>query len=453
MVRSATKDMTAGSPFKIIWGFSIPLMIGLLFQQFYNLVDTLIVGRYLGVHALAGVGSTGSIGFLIIGFCTGFCSGCTISISQKFGAKDYTEMRKYVANCLWVGIVTAMVLTVTVCVLCRNILVWMKTPEDIFSYAYDYIFIILLGIPAVYLYNILFSIIRSMGNSKVPLIFLLICSGLNIALDLVLIVNFQMGVSGAAIATVVSQFISAMLCLIYIIKKVEILHIKGEEWRPSVSHMKTLCSMGFAMGLQYSITAIGSVILQSAVNTLGAVTVAAVTAASKVSNFFGCAFDALGTTMSTYGGQNVGAGKLERLGKGLKDCILIGVIYSMTCFVIIYFFGETLTGMFVEEAGEELIQKSQQFLLIYAAFFILLALVNIVRYMIQGMGFSTLAVFAGVLEMIARSFVAFVLVPRFGFNGVCFASPLAWIFADAFLIPAYLYIYRTLKKRRIATTS
>lgn len=447
MAREATKDMTVGSPFKLIWGFSIPLMAGLLFQQFYNLVDTLIVGRYLGVNALAGVGATGSIGFLIIGFCVGLCSGCTIPVSQKFGAKDYSEMRKYVANCFWVGLVIATVLTVAICVLCRNILIWMKTPDDIFQYAHDYIFIIFLGIPAVYLYNILFALIRAMGNSKVPLFFLVLCSGLNIVLDLLFIVRFQSGVAGAAIATVVSQLFSAILCLIYIVKKVDILHIEKEEWRPSMPHIKVLCTMGFAMGLQFSITAIGSVVLQAAVNTLGAVAVAAVTAASKVSNFFGCAFDALGTTMSTYGGQNVGAKKLDRLGKGLKDSIIIGMIYSVVCFVIIYFFGATLAGMFVDEASPELLEKSHQYLILSAAFFMMLALVVIIRYMIQGMGFSTLAVFAGVLEMVARFLVAFLIVPVLGFQGVCLANPLAWIFADAFLIPAYLFVYKKLKKK------
>ena len=282
------------------------------------------------------------------------------------------------------------------------------------------------------------------------MIFLLVCSALNIILDLVFIVNFQAGVSGAAIATVVSQMIAAVLCLLYM-RRLEILHIEREEWRPSMSHIKTLCSMGMAMGLQYSITAIGAVILQAAVNTLGAVAVAAVTAASKVSNFFGCTFDALGTTMSTYGGQNVGAKKLDRLGKGLKDCILIGVIYSVICLVIVYFYGGALTGVFVEEASPELLQKSQQFLLINAAFFILLALVNIVRYMIQGMGFSTLAVLAGVFEMIARTLVALFLVPVFGFTGACFASPLAWVFADAFLIPAYIYVRRKLERTLVKT--
>lgn len=446
MARETTKDLTVGSPFKLIWGFSIPLIVGLLFQQFYNLVDTLIVGRYLGVNALAGVGATGSVGFLIIGFLVGVCSGCTIPVAQKFGAKDYSEMRKYVANCFWVGLVIATLLTVTVCVLCKPILTWMKTPDDIFQYSYQYIFIIFLGIPAVYLYNILFAIIRSMGNSKVPLFFLVICSFMNIGLDILFIVFFKAGVAGAAIATVISQFVAAMLCIIYIKTKLDILHIQKEEWSPSAPHIKTLCSMGLAMGMQYSITAIGAVILQASVNTLGAVSVAAVTAASKVSNFFGCTYDALGTTMSTYGGQNVGAKKLDRLGKGLKDCIIIGMIYSIMCLIIVYFYGGVLTGLFIDEPSGELLSKSYQFLLINAAFFPLLALVNIVRYMIQGMGYSGLAVLAGVFEMIARTLVAFLIVPVFGFTGACFASPLAWVFADAFLIPAYVFVRKRLER-------
>ena len=204
--------------------------------------------------------------------------------------------------------------------------------------------------------------------------------------------------------------------------------------------------MGLAMGMQYSITAIGAVILQASVNTLGAVSVAAVTAASKVSNFFGCTYDALGTTMSTYGGQNVGAKKLDRLGKGLKDCIIIGMIYSIICLIIVYFYGGVLTGLFIDEPSGELLSKSYQFLLINAAFFPLLALVNIVRYMIQGMGYSGLAVLAGVFEMIARTLVAFLIVPVFGFTGACFASPLAWVFADAFLIPAYVFVRKRLER-------
>lgn len=431
---------------KLILGFAVPLLFGLLFQQFYNVVDTMIVGKVLGVQALAGVGATGPINFLIMGFCMGVCSGFAIPVAHKFGAKDYSGMRQVIANCAWLAILFAVVMTVVVSLLCRKILVWMHTPEDIIENSYAYILIIFLGIPATYLYNILSGIIRSMGDSRTPLFFLMLSSCLNIGLDLLCMVVLGMGVSGAAIATVVSQLISGLLCLFYMMKKFEILHITRQEWRMNPSHMRMLCGMGVPMGLQYSVTAIGAVVLQTAVNGLGSQVVAAVTAAGKVSMFFSCAFEALGSTMATYGGQNVGAKKLERLGPGLKDCILLGVGYSLAAFVVLYFFGANLASLFVDSAESQLLANARMMLIINSAFYIPLALVNIIRFMIQGVGFSTFAILAGAFEMVARMITGMVLVPKFGFTGACFANPLAWIFADAFLIPAYIYVRKKLER-------
>ena len=446
MAKNTTKDMTVGSPMKLILGFSVPLLFGFLFQQFYSVVDTVIVGQFLGMNALAGVGATGSINFMIVGFCMGVCSGFAIPVAHKFGARDYSGMRQIVANCVWLSLLFSAVMTVIVVFLCDDILRWMNTPEDIFEDAYSYILIIFIGIPATYLYNMLSGIIRSMGDSKVPLFFLVLSSVLNIGLDLLCIVNLRLGVAGAAIATVVSQLISGVLCLFYMIKRYEILHITKEEWKINTHHMKVLCGMGIPMGLQYSITAIGSVILQTAVNGLGSLAVASVTAAGKVSMFFCCPFDAMGSTMATYGGQNVGAKKLERVGKGLQSCVLLGSVYSVIAFVVIYLFGANLAALFVDTADPQMLQNARLFLIVNAAFYIPLALVNIVRFLIQGMGFSTFAILAGVFEMIARTIAGLILVPQFGFIGACFASPLAWIFADAFLIPAYLHVRRKLEK-------
>lgn len=446
MAKDTTRDMTQGSPMKLILGFSVPLLFGFLFQQFYSVVDTVIVGRFLGVNALAGVGSTGSVNFLIIGFCMGVCNGFAIPLAHKFGAKDYAGLRQFTANAMWLSIAFAVVMTLVTSLLCRNILTLMKTPEDIFEHAYIYILIIFIGIPATYLYNMLSGIIRAMGDSKTPLVFLTLSSLLNIALDLVCILNFGMGVAGAALATVVSQGVSGVLCLLYMIKKFPLLHIKKEEWKPNPSHMATLCGMGIPMGLQYSITAIGSVILQTSVNTLGAVAVASVTAAGKVSMFFCCPFDAMGSTMATYGGQNVGAKKLDRLGQGMKACIILGSVYSLLACAVLSLFGDRLAALFIDAASPELLENARLLLIVNSAFFIPLALVNIVRFMIQGMGFGTLAILAGVCEMVARSLAGLFLVPAFGFIGVCFASPLAWIFADAFLIPAYLHVKKKLQR-------
>lgn len=440
-----TKDMTNGSPMKLILGFSVPLLFGFLFQQFYNLVDTLIVGRFLGVDALAAVGATGSLNFLIIGFCMGVCNGFAIPLAHRFGAGDYKAMRAFMMNAVYLAVVFAAVMTVLTVVYCKPILRLMRTPENIIDDAYIYIVIIFAGIPATYLYNLISGIIRSMGDSRTPVVFLTIASVLNIALDLVLIITFDMGVAGAALATVVSQAVSGLGCLIYSLGKFEILHADEEERRINTFYMKTLCNMGVPMGLQYSITAIGSVILQSAVNTLGSDAVAAMTAGSRISMFFCCPYDALGSTMATYGGQNVGAKKLDRIREGLKSCSILGIVYSIIAFVVLFFAGEWLAGFFVESARASIIGDVQLFLMLNSAFYIPLAFVNIVRFLIQGMGYSKFAVLAGVFEMVARALVGFVFVPVFGFPAACIASPVAWIFADAFLFPAYFHVYKKTK--------
>lgn len=446
MKKKIMKDMTTGSPMKLILGFFIPMLFGLLFQQLYSMVDTIIVGRYLGVSALASVGSTGSINFMIIGFCMGVCSGFAIPVAQKFGEKNDSALRRFVANSGWLALLFSVVMTTVVSVLCGNILRWMDTPEDIIDGAYSYIFVIFLGIPATYLYNLLSGIIRSLGDSKTPLIFLLISSALNIILDLFTIIVLHMGVAGAAWATVISQGVSGILCLIYMSKKFDILKMQKDEWKPDRRFMAILCGMGIPMGLQYSITAIGSVILQTAVNSLGSVAVASVTAGSKISMFFCCPFDAMGATMATYGGQNIGAKKLDRISAGMKNCVLLGAIYSVIALSILYFFSDIVALLFVDGGETEILRNTRMFLIANSLFYFPLSLVNIVRFMIQGLGYSKFAILAGVCEMAARTFAGFCLVPLLGYTAVCYASPIAWIAADLFLIPAYFHILKQLRK-------
>ena len=440
MRKSEMRDMTKGNVFNIILGFAIPLLLGMLFQQFYSMVDTIIVGKYLGVSSLASVGSTGSINFMIIGFCMGVCNGFAIPVAQKFGAGNFKKLRKYVFNSGFLAIVFSVVMTLIVCVFCRQILIAMRTPEDIIQGAYSYIYVIFLGIPATYLYNLLSGIIRSLGDSKTPLFFLIISSIINIILDLFLIIYMHMGVAGAAWATVIAQAVSGILCLIYMRKKYSVLKFESDELKIDGYCIRRLCYMGVPMGLQYSITAIGSVILQAAVNGLGSIIVAAVTAAGKISMFLCCPFDALGSTMATYTGQNIGAGKLERISEGIKKSMIIGSVYSIVALMISVFFGKSLALLFVNENEIEILAKVSENLIIVAAFYIPLCIVNVVRFTIQGMGYSTFAILAGVCEMIARALCGFILVPIFGYVAVCLASPVAWIFADAFLIPAYKYV-------------
>lgn len=449
MAKSTTRDLTNGSPMKLIIGFMLPLFLGMLFQQFYNMVDTAIVGQYLGVKALAGVGSTGSINFLVLGFVQGVCTGFAIPVAQMFGAKDHSAMRKYVGNTIWISAIFAVVLTTVTCLLCADILTWMNTPDDCFNEAYNYIFVIFLGIPVTFLYNILSGIIRSVGDSKTPLYFLIISSLLNISLDLFMIIVLDMGVLGASLATVISQLVSGVLCLIYMIKKFEILHLSREEMRISRYYIGRLCGVGIPMGLQYSITAIGSILIQTAVNGLGSTYVAAVTAGSKVSQLLCCPFDAMGSTMATFGGQNIGAGKIGRVKRGLFDCSCLGVGYSIIGFLVILLFGRNIAMLFVNDTNggsiEEILELAQRFLVLNGVFYIPLAFVNIVRFLIQGMGFSQIAIFAGVFEMVARGVVALALVPFLGFDAVCFANPAAWILADCFLIPLFFRCYKKMK--------
>lgn len=434
------KDMTKGSPMRLIIGFAVPLLFGLIFQQFYSMVDTIIVGKYLGVDALAAVGATGSVNFLIIGFCMGVCSGFAIPVAQEFGAKHEQNLRRYVANCVWLAIIFAVVMTILVVLLCRWILQIMRTPADIIDSSYNYIVIIFLGIPVTYLYNMTAAILRSLGDSRTPVIFLVMAAILNIFLDLLCIIVFKMGVAGAAVATVVSQAIAGICCLIFMYKKFSILHMTKDEWRWNRQFIGKLCGMGIPMGLQYSITAVGSVILQSAVNGIGSAAVAAVTAGGKLNLMLVCPFDAMGSTMATYGGQNVGAGELERVDKGLKSCVILGIIYSIIATVVVYAAGRYLLLLFLDAGETAILNNAYTFIRTNALFFIFLALVNIVRFLIQGMGYSKLAVFAGAFEMLARGLMGFALVPFFGFRAVCFANPLAWVFADIFLIPAFFHV-------------
>ena len=445
MASNTTKDMTSGSTMKLILGFAVPLLMGMLFQQVYSLVDTIIVGRFLGVSALAAVGATGSINFLIVGFCQGICNGFALPVAQRFGAKDYDGLRKYVGNSAVLSIIFGGAITLITVIACRPILELMQTPADIIDLSYHYIVVIFAGIPAIILYNILSAYLRSLGDSITPVIFLVLSAGLNIGLDLLFIVTFHWGVFGAAFATVLSQAVSGILCLILIIKKFDLLHLKREDWKLDWGYSRYLLIMGLPMGLQYSITAIGSVILQASVNTLGSTAVASMTAGSRISMFVVCPFDALGSTMATFGGQNVGAGRLDRLGRGLRSAVILGAIYSALILVVLIFFGRDLILLFVSAKEAAVIAQAKQFLVTNAAFYLMLALVNIVRFLIQGMGFSGFAVFAGVFEMVARTLVGLVFVPIFGFTAACSANPLAWIFADCFLIPAFFHCRKKLQ--------
>ena len=441
-----TRDLTSGNPMKLVLAFAAPLLFGVLFQQLYSFIDTAIVGRYLGAAKLAAVGATGSVNFLIIGLCLGFCSGFSIPIAQDFGAKNEPGLRNHVWHAIVLSAVFSVVFGLAATLLCKPLLRLMNTPEEILESSASYIRIIFAAIPCCVLYNMASGILRALGDSKTPVLFLVLASLVNIVLDLLLIVVFQMDVAGAAVATAVSQLISGIGCVIVMQRRFPILRLNKEDKRLSFSTAGQMIGVGLPMGLQFSITAIGSVVVQTSVNGLGVNAVAAVSAAGKLSMLFACVFDALASTMATFAGQNIGARKLNRVNEGLRDAGILGTGYCVLAFIVVLIFVRPLLGLFIDSQAEvEVTEMGAKFLTINAAFYIPLLFVNIVRLSIQGMGYTRVAMLAGLSEMIARTAVALLLVPAIGFTGACFANPAAWVLADLFLFPCYFHVMRSLR--------
>lgn len=440
------REMTSGPSLPLILNFTFPLLLGNLLQQTYSLVDAAIVGRFLGIDALASVGASTSVVFLILGFCNGCCGGFSIPVAQKFGARDYVTMRRYVSVSLKLAAMMSIVVAVITSLLCGFILRTMQTPENIFEGAYIYLLITFIGVPCTFFYNLLSCIIRALGDSKTPFWFLLLSTVLNIVLDLFFILSLGWGVAGAGIATVFSQGFSAVLCYVYMYRKFDILKTEPSDRIFRKNLARQLLSIGVPMGLQFSITAIGSIMLQSANNALGTACVAAFTAAMRIKMFVMCPLDALGMAMATYSGQNYGAGKPERIWMGIKSASLMMVVYSVAIAIVMWGLADKFALLFISPDETEIMKDTVLFLHINTSFFILLGLLSILRYSIQGVGYTRLSMFSGVAEMVARVLVSLILVPALGFLGVCLGDPTAWLFANLFLIPAFIYVYRQLKE-------
>lgn len=430
-------DMTVGSPMRDIIHFAIPLILGYILQQMYLIIDTALVGRWIGVGALAAVGASSSITFLILGFCNGSCAGFAIPVAQAFGAKDYTKMRTYVSNAIRIAIVFAVVITFLSCIFCEKILHLINTPEEIFSDAYTFLMFQFAAIPFTIAYNLFSGQIRALGNSKQPFYFLITAAIINIILDFILILGIGLGVEGAGIATWLSQGFSVVLCVSFIKRKMQMLIPQGEERHFDNKKISILLNNGVPMGLQFSITAIGVIMLQSANNALGTVYVAAFTASTRIKYLFTCVFENIGVAMATYCGQNLGAQKMERIGMGIKAAIKIMLVYFAFTFIIIYPFAYEMMTLFVEKGEENVAVYAAQLMRIANYFYPILGLLTIFRYSIQGLGYSNLSMMSGVMEMIARCGVSLWLIPAMAWTGVCLGDPVAWVMADLFLIPAF----------------
>ena len=442
MSSGKTKELTQGNAFPLLLSFTVPILLGSVLQQFYLLTDSAIVSNFLGVGQLAAVGASTSITFLILGFCNGCAGGMAIPVAQAFGARDYAALRRFVFTALRLAAVISVLLGCISALLCRNIITWINVPQEIAGWAFSYLVILFLGIPCSFFYNLLASIIRALGDSRTPFRFLVFSTCLNILLDLFFILVCGLGVAGAAVATIVAQGVSAILCYRFMMRSYDVLRECPEDRAFSGKAAKQLLGIGVPMGLQFSITAIGSIMIQSSNNALGTAYVAAFAAGIRIKMLFMVALESLGIAMTTFCGQNLGAGKPERILEGVRACMIMITVYCAACFVIVWPLAGTFARIFVGPSDTEIIVAAVRYIRTSVAFFFILGTLCLLRYSIQGMGFTNFAMWSGVMEMIARVLVSLFLVAPLGFTAICFADAIAWFAANIFLVPAFIHVYR-----------
>ena len=444
------KDMTSGKPIKLIWNFTIPLLIGNLFQQLYNMADTFIVGRTIGVHALASVGSTGSIIFLILGFANGLTAGLAIPLAQRYGAKDYLGVKRSFYVSILISAVVAILLTILSMIFCRQILEIMQTPVEIIDGAYDYLMVIFAGIFSSMAFNLLSNIFRSIGDAKTPLYFLVIACIMNIILDVVFIAGFGMGVEGAGYATVLSQIFSALACILYIWKKIPILRLNSKDFVAESSDVREHVRISFPMAFQSSIIAIGAIIIRITLNQLGATAVAAYTAAQKIDQVAILPMMSFGVTMATFVAQNYGAKKYDRIWRGVRDCIKLSLTFAISVGIILNLFSPIFIRAFVGVGHEEVVELGAIYFITNGTMYSLLSLLFIYRYTLQGVGKTFTPTVAGIMELCMRAFAAVVLSNLYGYTGATMANPLAWLGSLIPLMIAYYLFKNKFPKEQVS---
>lgn len=449
MKKAPIKDMTIGNPVKLILGFAMPIMLSSIIQQFYQLTDTMIVGQFVGVNALAAVGSCGGIITMVLGWAGGLTSGFSILIAKSFGSKDHKQLSRYFMNALILSAVMSIILTTLLQLLIPWIVNVINTPDELKKEVAQYMRITFWGIAGCFLYNILSSVQRAMGDSKTPLFFLGISVVINLILDLICVGIFRLGVPGAALATILAQLFSGLVCLRYIWKKHKILWMikLNDAW--DISYMKDLMALGVPMALQFSITSLGNVLIQSALNSLGTIYITAFTAASKIQGIFMSMFSSIGAAASTYVGQNMGAGKIKRIREGVRDCQIAAWIISIIAMIFLYFTGEYLVQMFSSEMTGDILDACNQYYHLVPFFYPFLSAIFLYRNALQGMGYGLVPMLGGVGELLARTISSLVLAPKLGFLGICWGEPLAWMFALIPLIPYYFYLVKKMEHHRL----
>ena len=450
MAKDTTNDMTVGNPVKLIIRFMIPMCLGNIFQQFYNIVDSIVAGQFLGVDALAAIGSTGSLMFFVTGWLNGLSSGFAILVSQWFGAKQYDKMRHYVAMSVYLAAAFAIVMTIGFEALNEPILRLMNSPDELIGSVKGYMGIIYAGLIVTAAYNSLAAFLRALGDSRSPLYFLIISAVINVFLDVFLIVKCGMGVEGCAYATVIAQGISAICCFVYIVKKFPILHLKKEDFRISITSFRYLLALGIPMGLQFSITAIGTIIVQGAVNIYGSTYMAGFSAAGKLQNIIGTVFAAFGATIATYVGQNRGAGRMDRVRTGMRYTQFMILGWSVITMFVVFFFGKYMTWLFIDKNQTDVINVSVTYFRTVFWAYPFLGSIFLYRNGLQGLGYGLVPMVGGIFELVARSTIVMFVAGKTSFSGVCLADPVAWISALIPLIPYYIHVIRKWKKQEAA---
>ncbi|MBR1858193.1 MAG: MATE family efflux transporter [Selenomonadaceae bacterium] len=442
---NSVRDLTEGEPARLIFFFTLPLLAGNIFQQLYGFIDTLIVGRFLGVNALAAVGCTGPLMFLMLGFVMGLTSGFSIYTGQRFGAKDEAGIRKSVAACTILSVISALILSFIGVFFCRELLELMETPPEIIDGAYSFIVIIYGGMSAFVMIQMQSNLIRALGNSKMPTIIQAVTLCINIILEPIAIIVLNAGIPGAAMATIFALITGNIICFMYIKKRVPILHTHREDWRLTKEIVWQHIRIGLPMGFQSSIIAIGAVVLQFALNNLGATAVAAYAAAHRVDGIAVMPMMSFGIAIAAYTAQNFGARKFARIAEGVKKCIYMSCSFSIAVAIFNILFGADIMYMFVGEGQEQIIEYGQTFLVINGVCYWILSLLFIFRCTLQGLGQSVVPTIAGAMELIMRVIAAIFLVDMFGYIGACLSNPLAWIGA---CIPLSIAFFMTRKELR-----
>ncbi len=442
-----TKAMTSGDPLQLILHFSIPLVLGNLFQQLYNIVDSAIVGQTMGADALGAVGSSSSVQFMVLGFCIGTAIGCTIPVATAFGANDQKRMHTFIYAGAVLMIAIAIVLTLVTSLLCTSILHLLNTPETLFEQAYAYLSVIFYGIPCTLLYNYCSALLRAIGNSRMPFLFLAFSATLNIFLDLFCILQLHWGVMGAAVATIASQGISGLLCLLFILHRVPVLHVSRQEQHFDADAARYSLGVSLPMGLQYSLIAIGSMVMQTQNNSLGILYVTAFAAGLKIKQLMISPFDAFATATSTFVSQNYGARQLDRIKAGYRQGMKISLIYSVFAGLVLIFFGGNLTTLFLDAGSSaDIIAAAARYLRAIGFFYWCLPAMNVTRQTLQGLGHSRPSAISGVVEMLGRTVVATVFTPLYGYTAICWTDQAAWICGTIYVLICYKRIMKQVEQ-------